>query len=330
MKLHVANTSDQQIGGGYTFHRNFLKGMAEKYPEVEMVGSDTDADILFAFSASTVSGEAIKRTVTDGRMFVLRVDGVPEDSRNGGKGTRRLIEYAQAAHMIIYQSAFSYYTVGKILEENGVTRRKVIIPNGVDVDIFTPAGNKIAFPGSPKILHCAYRKDNNKRYEEVLAMYREYWINNHGANLVLLGRYPTEWQDYNMGFFNGERHQRLGVQADDAMRAQIMRSCDLMFYPSYADPAPNTVLEALACGVPILYQAYGGPYEVIGDAEGHIPPMAGNFIRGDRTYKEQIDRILLDRDELSRAARNQAIEHSIGAMVIKYKTAFDLLMGSPS
>lgn len=330
MKLHVANTSDQQIGGGYTFHRNFLKGMAEKYPEVAIVREDEKPDILFAFSASTVSGETIRRCKDMGSLFVLRVDGVPEDSRNGGKGTRRLIEYAQEAHMIVYQSAFSYYTVGKILEANGVTRRKQIIPNGVDVDIFTPAGDKIAFKGSPKILHCAYRKDNNKRYEEVLAMYREYWIGNQEANLILLGRYPTEWQDYNMGFFNGERHQRLGVQTDDAMRAQIMRSCDIMFYPSYADPAPNVVLEALACGLPILYQAYGGPYEIIGDQHTRKMPAAGSFIRGDATYKEQIDRLIADHAGTSSRARQVALEHTIGAMVIQYKTAFDLLEGNAS
>jgi hypothetical protein len=61
------------------------------------------------------------------------------------------------------------------------------------------------FEGKVKILHINYRKDNNKRVEEVVQMYRELWTVRHDTNLLLMGRYPTEWVQYDMGFFAGEK-----------------------------------------------------------------------------------------------------------------------------
>lgn len=319
MKIHVPYVSNQKIGGGYTFHDNFMKAMTDKFPEIQFVSEDEDFDILFAFSPTTVNGETIERAKKKGARFVLRMDGVPEDNRNSGRGTRRLVEYALQADHIIYQSEFVVNTVGRILQNNGVECSRSIIHNGVDTETFNPEVGKMGFHGSPKILHIAYRKDNNKRYEEVVAMYREYFMKNKDANLVLLGRYPTEWMDYNMGFFNGEKFQRMGVVTDLAMKAMIIRTCDFMFYPSFADPAPNVVLEALACGVPVLFNPYGGSTEIVLSDGG----SAGIPIDYNLNFTSQIERILEQKEVLSQNARRIALEHSLPIMAIRYKDAFD-------
>jgi len=318
MRIHVPYISDQNIGGGYTFYDNFIKAMTDKYPEVQFVPESEDHDILFAFSCTTVNGETIERSKKRGAKFILRMDGVPEDNRNSGRGSRRLVEYSLLADHIVYQSEFTLRTVGRILQNNGVECPRSIIRNGVDTDVFTPDGDKIGIHGSPKILHIAYRKDPNKRYEEVVAMYREYFMSNKEANLVLLGRYPTEWMTYNMGFFNGERHQRLGIVSDRATKAMMIRSCDFMFYPSFADPAPNVVLEALACGLPVIYAGYGGTQELVGMKAGFpIDPLDN--------YTEQINHILKNKEQFASQARAIALDHSLGMMAIKYKEVFDIV-----
>lgn len=318
MNIHIPYISDQQVGGGYTFYRNFNKAVAKHMPdEMTLVPENEQHDILFAFSPTTISGEVIERSKAAGAKFVLRMDGVPEDSRNSGRGTRRLVEYALKADLIIYQSEFIYKTVGRILQNNGVRSPHAIVHNGVDTEIYNPDGPKIAFVGKPNILSMAYRKDNNKRYEEVLAMYREYWMSNKNANLVCIGRYPSEWQDYNMGFFNGERHQRLGVVTDETAKASMIRSCDLMFYPSFADPAPNAVLEAMACGVPILYNPYGGSQEILGNSAGcPIDPL--------RSYTEQINEMLDRSGAYKMNAKELAKSHDLKMMILEYKRAFDM------
>ena len=316
MNIHIPCVSDQNIGGGYTFYGNFQKAMAAKFPDVHEVSEFDKHDILFAFSVTTVSGETIDRSKKSGAKFILRMDGVPEDSRNSGRGTRRLIEYSLKADWIIYQSEFIQRTVGRILADNGVKQPHNVVHNGVDVDIFTPNGDKIAFKGSPKILHMAYRKDQNKRYEEVLAMYREYWTYNKEANLYLLGRYPSEWMNYNMGFFNGERHQRLGIVTDPVAKAAMIRSCDFLFYPSFADPAPNVVLEAMACGVPVMYHPYGGSNEIV------IDNAAGMAIDPKESYISQINRMMENREAYSVCAREIATRHSLEIMAINYMNVF--------
>lgn len=319
MKIHIPYISDQQVGGGYTFYRNFNKAAAVHMPEeLQLVAEEEQHDILFAFSPTTIAGEVIERSKAKGAKFVLRMDGVPEDSRNSGRGTRRLVEYALKADLIIYQSEFIYKTVGAMLRNNGVRSPHTIVHNGVDTDVYNPDGPKIAFVGKPNILSMAYRKDNNKRYEEVLAMYREYWMSNKNANLVCIGRYPSEWQDYNMGFFNGERYQRLGVVTDEVAKASMIRSCDVMFYPSFADPAPNAVFEAMACGVPILYNPYGGTAEL-------IKTDAGQPINYTRPFTDQINEVLEKRDVYRIRAKEIAKSHDLKMMILEYKRAFDMI-----
>lgn len=320
MRIHIPYISDQNIGGGYTFYRNFIKAFQESYEDVEFVSENEQHDILFVFGVTTVNGETIERSKKQGARFVLRMDGVPEDSRNSGRGTRRLVEYALQADHIVHQSLFTKTTVGMLLKANGVECPHAIIHNGVDLSTYTPDGPKVAFTGEPKILHMAYRKDNNKRYEEVLAMYREYFSRNKNANLILLGRYPTEWMTYNMGFFNGERHQRLGIQPGGKEKATMIRSCDFMFYPSFADPAPNTALEVMACGVPILYQPYGGTAEMVGDA--------GMPIDYTKSFTEQIEEMIEKRELFQANAKRRREDFSLEVMAAKYRNVFDIAVGA--
>lgn len=322
MKVFIPYESRQTIGGGYTFYRNFIQAIGDgNNDDIELTPQEEDDyDILFAFSPTTISGEIIARAKARGKKFVLRVDGVPEDNRNSGKGTRRLVEYATQADTIIFQSNFVKKTVGKILANNGVVCANKVIRNGVDTKIFKPDGHKENFPGKPNILHIAYRKDNNKRYEEVLAMYREYFMENKQANLVLLGRYPTEWNEFGMGFFNGERFNALGITTDEEYKARMIRSCDFLFYPSFADPCPNVVMEAMACGVPVLYQPYGGVREMVQPTD-----ELGGGIWNDynESFTDNINLILKERELFSKRALEIAQDHTLEIMALNYISAFE-------
>lgn len=48
--------------------------------------------------------------------------------------------------------------------------------------------------------------------------------------------------------------------------ADLLRSCDIYVAASEEDPCSNAVLEALACGLPVLYRMSGGHPELVGDA----------------------------------------------------------------
>jgi glycosyltransferase involved in cell wall biosynthesis len=57
----------------------------------------------------------------------------------------------------------------------------------------------------------------------------------------------------------------LGIRPRDAVAA-LMRSADVLFFPSELEPCPNTPLEAMASGLPVLYHPSGGTPELLGDA----------------------------------------------------------------
>lgn len=322
MKIYIPNISSQKIGGGWTFLRNFQKAMS-LVEGVEIVSTEDDYDILFAFAPTTVSGEAIERAKQVGKPFVLRLDGVPEDSRNEGKGTRRLVEYALKADHIVYQTCFVQNTLGRMLRNLGVTNPESVIYNGVDTEVFTPDGPKMPLPGKLKILNVHYRKDNNKRFEETVAMYRELWSYRKDTNLVLMGRYPTEWQDYGFGFFAGERISRYGVIEDNAQKAMIMRTCDFLFFPSFADPSPNTVLEAMSCGLPVIYNRYGGVAELVQEAGFPIDSMIS--FKGYASYGECITLFedAINNLNLKEVARKRAAQFDLVSMGNNYKTLFE-------
>lgn len=318
MKIYVPNISNTSIGGGWTFLANLNKA-AQLSGLFELTDDQNDFDVLFAFAPTTIDGETIARAKKAGKPFVLRMDGVPEDSRNSGRGTRRMVEYALQADFIVYQTEFIQRTIGRILHDLGVKAPGKVIYNGVDTEKFTPKGSKLPLEGKLKILHVNYRKDNNKRVEEVVQMYREVWTYRKDTNLILMGRYPTEWASYGMGFFAGERAKTLGVVTDDSYKAMVMRSCDVLFYPSYADPAPNVVLEAMACGLPIYYQPYGGVYEM-------VPDKGGLLNTGVDDYSAMLQVIEAKHDEMSAINRKAAEDNfSLPVMGANYGQLFQFV-----
>lgn len=78
------------------------------------------------------------------------------------------------------------------------------------------------------------------------------------------------------------------------------------------DPCPRLVVEAMACGVPVVYSATGGTPELVGEE-------AGRGMIGTEDYDElrpptpeaaaeAILRVLSDRVALARQARKRAVE----------------------
>lgn len=256
MKILIpCDTDEKGISGGLTFLRNFKKGLEQaKHWSVK----EGKADICLIPSATMVKRETFYE-IKKRMPIALRIDGIPEDWRNRGTGTTRLKEFAKEADAVVYQSEFSKDYLGLLLNREGG-----IIYNGVDFSTFHPTGDKAPLPeGKPKILHVMYRQDPNKRPEEVIHLFRALNIINSDALLVLVGRYPEGWANYNFGFFNNEKFIHI-ESAREKELAKIMRACDIMWYPSYADPCPNIVSEALACGLKVEHiNQVGGVKELV-------------------------------------------------------------------
>ena len=53
-----------------------------------------------------------------------------------------------------------------------------------------------------------------------------------------------------------------------AMRRELMRRAHLLLHTKVKDPCPSAVIEAMACGLPVVYPASGGTVELVGDEAG--------------------------------------------------------------
>ena len=105
--------------------------------------------------------------------------------------------------------------------------------------------------------------------------------------------------------------------------ARIMRSFDLFVLPSLAEGISNTILEAMACGLPVLATAVGGNPELI------EPGVTGTLVpRGDPESIARAIRAYAESAELCRRHGIEArrtIERRFGmeAMVDAYMTIYD-------
>lgn len=100
----------------------------------------------------------------------------------------------------------------------------------------------------------------------------------------------------------GVRSHRLGVHDPELIR--LYQQADAFCLPSHADASPWAVVEALACGTPVVGSDVGAIPDLIGDAGSVVP--AGDIA----ALREELGRLVADpllRQELGRRARNRAL-----------------------
>ncbi|MCB0533050.1 MAG: glycosyltransferase [Lewinellaceae bacterium] len=101
----------------------------------------------------------------------------------------------------------------------------------------------------------------------------------------------------------------LGMIRDPQQLALIYGVSDIFAIPSLEDNLPNTVLEALACGTPVVgFNTGGVPQMVEHQAQGFIAPQRDStqFAAGIQWLTEMTD---VEHAQIRKAARNKAVSH---------------------
>jgi glycosyltransferase involved in cell wall biosynthesis len=106
----------------------------------------------------------------------------------------------------------------------------------------------------------------------------------------------------------------------------LFHRADILIHPKYNDPCPTVVLEAMACGLPVVYSASGGTPELVGsdagvgidaplDWEADHPPAADELAAATLALAG-------DLPERGAAAREQALRFDARAWVERHRRLF--------
>jgi glycosyltransferase involved in cell wall biosynthesis len=257
IKVYFPNESKQSLGGGFTFFNTIIQYFS-KQKDVEVVFNSDQADVVFICGATLIKGDQLAAWKAQGKKIILRVDNVPKDSRNRGCGFSRLRKCAEAADIVIYQSQWAKNYTMPLTKKDGP-----VIYNGCDQSIFYPS--KDSKPNFDiYYLFANYNRDENKRFPEAAYHFSQLYKQDNERKLRIVGNFSPEMVQYNFDFFNGEKIEYYGVVDSREQMADIMRKSQVLLFPAYADACPQTVIEAISCGLKIeLVSRVGGTMELI-------------------------------------------------------------------
>lgn len=211
-----------------------------------------------------------------------------------------------AADHVLYQSQFCKRSADEFLGEPRGSWE--VLHNAVDVELFAP-GERL--PDEGPILLLGGDQTQGYRVELALRTLASLLDDHPGARLLVTGRVviPVEPLVQELGL---EGRVVLIREYDQRDAPEIFRRAHLLLHPKVNDPCPTLVLEAMACGLPVVHPASGGTVELVGDDAGIGVPHADSWERDEppepEALAEAVLRVLDDLPAYAAAARRRAVE----------------------
>ena len=161
-----------------------------------------------------------------------------------------------------------------IAERSGVAEASAetrVIPNGVDTAVFSPGNRSVArealgLPEDAFVVLSAARSGKTspfKGFDTLEAALPHIAQAAEGRDVFLLAL-GDDAPDTQIG---GVRVRFVPFVSQPAQVAEYYRAADLYLHPSRAENFPLAVLEAMACGVPVVASDVGGIPEIVVDGE---------------------------------------------------------------
>jgi glycosyltransferase involved in cell wall biosynthesis len=240
---------------------------------------------------------------------------------------RPLRRVLAAAQHVLYQSEFCKRSADAFL--GPPAGRWEVLYNAVDVDHFTPAARQ---PERGPVLLLG--GDQTQAYRLVLGLKTLAALlpQHPEARLLVTGRLvsPAEPLIQDLGL---DGHVELLGPYSQRDAPDVFRRAHVLLHTKVNDPCPSLVIEAMACGLPVVYPRSGGVPELVGDEAGVGVPHPDTWERDQPPEPEAlavaVSAVLDDLARLGAAARRRAVERfALGPWLDRHAALFgELLRG---
>lgn len=199
------------------------------------------------------------------------------------------------------------------------------IPNPIDISLFSPQNKtesrqKLGLPIDKKLILFVAAKvsviwKGFSYFQESLEILKQQYLDNQSIELVILGE--SDEDTINKLPF---KSHALGKISDINQIVSIYSAADVFVTSSIQENLPNTIMEAMACGTPVVGFEVGGIPEMIEHRFSGVPPTG--FLakyKSAESLAEGINWVLFEANhtELAKEARQKVVENYSQDVVAK-------------
>lgn len=257
-RLYISKRPAEKGGGSNTFAAHFTAEAGKR--GYHMVRTLKRADLAIVI-ANQATEQELAAARANGTFIIHRLDEHFEKNESPARKAKhdRLIALNRYAHLTIFQSAFVHANVYPHIRPEHFR----IIHNGGDHSVFKPAVR----PGD-HIGHITWGVGDKKR----LDLLREFILDHPEERFLLVGRHQDSEFDFDLP------NVELAGTLNQRDMVHFLHRMKMLYFPSENDPCPNTIVEAILCGVPVCYNPPGGSIELVTGATDVSTPSTNRTV----------------------------------------------------
>lgn len=299
-------------------------------------------NILYLISSALPSGSVFmaKNAKECGAKVVINQNGVAYKAWHADGWEKANIpnrHVIRLADYVFYQSEFAKRSADAFLGKSKSSYE--VLFNAVDTSSFVPSTKAGIISGSPDLLltgshHDSYRVTTALNVVSVLKE------NLPDIKLVLAGRLKWRKKEEDAELELRSLAQKLNIQNNISVlgpysqkeATSLYQKANILLHTQSNDVCPTVVLEAMSCGLPIVYSENGGTPELVGEKAGVGVSSNSSFERivppDPVAMANAVLKVLENYSSFSRNARKRAVEKfSLKYWLNRHRTVFSELIG---
>ena len=321
--IYFPFVGSQTGGGPHVFSYKIAQMLSKRGYQVRY-DKPSRADVCLAIIET---GKIFKQINRQKTKVVLRIDGIyAKEYWHGGPGRawrkdmtalhNKLKTDVPSVDHMIYQSQWSKDRLDdEIVKRSGPWS---IIHNGVDVKLFRPTPR--IKDGFINLFHIGKMR-NGYIMESLIGAHTELEKRGHKVKLFMAGNMDAECSKVYAQHKNNPEIIHLGAFPNTAA-TKAFANGDIYLGPRQGSSCDNVIVEALACGLPVVIPSWGGNSELINDEQEGIIVSSGHWDYGPEYIKklaDAVEKIIPDLDGFKLRARRHVVKNlTIDKMVDKY------------